>query len=69
MAIYQMTNRNENLSISMLDSKGMIMEKHRVNFIENESFPINVSTFAHGIYFLQLIDNEKSTTNKIIIQH
>jgi len=61
--------RSVNLSISMLDSKGMITEKHRVNFIENESFPINVSTFANGIYFLQLIDNEKSINRKIIIQH
>ena len=61
--------RSENLSISMLDSKGMIMEKHQFDLDQNESFPINVSTFADGIYFLKLLDNEKSINRKIIIQH
>ncbi len=61
--------RSANLNISLVDSKGMILAKLQLDLHLNESFPINVSTFANGIYFLQLIDNEKSINRKIIIQH
>jgi hypothetical protein len=61
--------QNEGLSVSLLSSTGMTLIKQQINLFENESFPINVSTFADGIYFLQLMGNKKSINKKIVIKH
>jgi hypothetical protein len=61
-------NLNKNISFEMIDLNGKSLMKTEKKNIQESSIQLNLNGFAEGMYFLNILDNQKKTVKKLIKQ-
>ncbi|MDL2227308.1 T9SS type A sorting domain-containing protein [Bacteroidales bacterium OttesenSCG-928-K03] len=63
-------NYDGETNISIYDTSGKLIDEIDANFNSKvEIIQHNISSYKHGMYFIQIRNKKKSTTERIVIQH
>ncbi len=64
----ELLNTQNKVNIQIMDAAGKLVHKELHGNVLNETFQINVSNYAVGVYFINFITDEGTRTERFIIQ-
>ncbi|MDC1431311.1 T9SS type A sorting domain-containing protein, partial [Bacteroidia bacterium] len=61
--------RNSSVNVTLTNSMGQVVNTYIYENVNagNNSLNLNLSDYAEGVYFFNIITNEGSTTKKVIL--